>query len=384
MKRYNNLYNKLCDIDNIIDMVDSVCKRVKNKHKVDVFETYKAEHIYNIKKRLDNRDLNVGKYNIFMITDPKCRIVMAQNIEDKIINHLIAKYVLVKVYEPLYTNSMCATRIGKGTLYGVKLLKKYLIEMKYKYSNFYVLKIDIHKYFYKIDHEVLKNILKKKIKDKDSLNFLFSIIDSTNDEYVNKEIINLKESRIKYLKNSNLLNKNKLIQEVKDIPLYEYGRGVALGNQTSQAFGLIYLYEFNHYLKEKLHLKYCINYMDDFVIIHHDKEYLKKCLVLIENELKEKYNLELNLNKTKINSIKNGIDFLGYRFYLKNNKVILKLRTRTKKKFKKKVNTLGLLYKYNLINKRIFSCGIASYKGILKWGSCNNLYYRVMGESLKC
>lgn len=377
----NNLYKDACNIDNIINKTNKICTTVKNKNKIDRFESYKAEHIYNIKKRLDNRDLNVGKYNIFMITDPKCRIVMAQDIEDKIINHLIAEYVLVKVYESIYTNSMCATRIGKGTLYGVKLLKKYLIEMKYKYSNFYVLKIDIHKYFYKIDHEILKSILKKKIKDKDSLNILFSIIDSTNEEYINKEIVKLKESRIKYLRNSNLLDKNKLIQEVRDIPLYEYGKGVALGNQTSQAFGLIYLYEFNHYLKEKLHFKYCINYMDDFVIIHQDKEYLKKCLVLIEKELKEKYSLELNLNKTKINSIKNGIDFLGYRFYLKNNKVILKLRTRTKKKFKRKVNNLNILYKYNLINKKMFHCGIASYKGILKWGSCNNLYYRVMEKS---
>ena len=376
MKRYNNLYKEACDIDNIINMTNKICNTVKNKRKVDRFETYKSEHIYNIKKRLDNRNLNVGKYNIFMITDPKCRIVMAQDIEDKIINHLIANYVLVNVFESKYTNSMCATRIGKGTLYGVKLLKKYLNEMKYKYANFYVLKIDIHKYFYKIDHNILKSILSKKIKDKDALNILFSIIDSTNEEYVNAEIIKLKESRINYLKNSNLLNKDKLIQEVIDIPLYEYGKGVALGNQTSQAFGLIYLYEFNHYLKEKLHLKYCINYMDDFVIIHHDKEYLERCLILIEKELKEKYKLELNLNKTRISSIKNGIDFLGYRFYIKNNKVILKLRTRTKKKFKKKIKRLNELYKYNMISKKEFYCGIASYKGILKWGSCRNLYYK--------
>lgn len=382
MKRYNNLYKEACDINNIIDMTNKICNTVKNKRKVDKFETYKSEHIYNIKKRLDDRDLNVGKYNIFMITDPKCRIVMAQEIEDKIINHLIANYVLVKVFENKYTNNMCATRVGKGTLYGIRLLKKYLNEMKNKYNNFYVLKIDIHKYFYKINHNVLKRILSDNIKDKDALNILFSIIDSTNEEYVNEEIIKLKESRIKYLKNSNLLNKDNLIREVIDIPLYEYGKGVALGNQTSQAFGLIYLYEFNHFLKEKLHLKCCINYMDDFVIIHNDKDYLKKCLILIEKELKEKYTLELNLNKTKINSIKDGIDFLGYRFFIKNNKVILKLRSRTKNKFKKKVSNLSLLYKYSLINKKELYCGIASYKGILKWGSCNNLYFKVIGENL--
>ena len=90
MKRSNNLYKEACDFNNIVKMTNKICYTVKNKRKVNWFEIYKTEHLYNIKKRLDDRDLNVGKYNIFMITDPKCRIVMAQEIEDKIINHLIA------------------------------------------------------------------------------------------------------------------------------------------------------------------------------------------------------------------------------------------------------------------------------------------------------
>ena len=123
MKRLNNLYKEVCKLDNIVKMTNKVCTRVRNKNKVDKFETYKIEHIFSIYKRLNERNLDVGKYNIFMITDPKCRIVMAQNIEDKIINHLIADYILVKTFENKYTPFMCATRIGKGTLYGVRLLK---------------------------------------------------------------------------------------------------------------------------------------------------------------------------------------------------------------------------------------------------------------------
>ena len=256
MKRLNNLYNEACKFENIVQMTNKVCTRVKNKEKVNKFENYKAEHIYNIHKRLNENNLNIGKYNIFMITDPKCRIVMAQDIEDKIINHLIAEYVLVKTFENKYGNSMCATRRGKGTLYGVKILKKYLNKMKRKYDDFYVLKIDISKYFYKIDHNILKEILNKKIKDKYALNILYSIIDSTNEKYINEEILKLKSSRINYLKTSNLKNKNKLIKEVKEIPLYEKGFGVALGNQTSQAFGLIYLYEINHFIKVNIIEKY--------------------------------------------------------------------------------------------------------------------------------
>ena len=319
-----------------------------------------------------------------MITEPKCRIIMAQEIEDKIINHLIAEYVLVKVFENKYVNSMCATRKDKGTLYGIKLLQKYINKLKRENNNIYVLKLDIKKYFYNIDHAILKNIIKRNIKDKDALNILYSIINSTNDSYINENIEKLKRDRINYLKKSNLCNREQLISEVDGVPLYKYGKGVALGNQTSQAFGLIYLYEFNHYLKEKLHLKYVINYMDDFIILHHDKKYLQSCLVKIINILNNKYKLEVNLKKTKVDNIKNGIDFLGYRFLIKNDKLILRLRKNTKKNFKKKIKRINTLYNNKVINKNDYKYLLSSYKGVLKWGSCMNLYFRWVDKDFLC
>lgn len=384
MKRKNNLYKDTYDLNNIVAMTNRVCSTVSNKRKVEKFELYKTEHIINIRNRLLNKNLHLGKYNIFLITDPKCRVVAAQEIEDKIINHLIAEHVLVKTFEPKFTNSMIATRKGKGTSYGINLLKKYLNEIKNKYDNFYVLKIDIKKYFYNIDHDILKRILNDNIKDKDALNILFKIIDSTNENYINEKITNLKNKRIEYLENSNLKNqeKEKLINETFNIPIYKNNKGVPIGDQTSQVFGLIYLLELNHYIKEELHIRYLLNYMDDFLLLHHDKKYLEHCLKCIENKLENTYKLEINKNKTKIDNIKNGIDFLGYRFYIKNNRVIMKLKNSTKKKFKKKVKKVNLMLKYNLISdidgKRILS----SYKGLLMCASCNNLYYKNIGEKI--
>lgn len=377
MKRVSNIYHKVYNIDNINKMCDLVCSKVKNKEKVEKFMLYKSEHIINIRNKLISKNLDFSKYSIFLITDPKCRVIMSQSIEDKVINHLVAKYLLVDVYENIYTNSMCATRIGKGASYGIHLLKKYLNKIKYKYTNFYYLKIDIKKYFYNIDHNVLKEILNKKIKDKDALEVLYKIIDSTNDNYINRCIDTLKRNRINYLKDNNL------IKEVEEIPLYKYNKGCSIGNQTSQAFGLIYLYEFNHYLKEKLHLKYVINYMDDFIIIHEDKDYLKLCLKQIRKYLFNKLELELNEKKTRIDSIKNGIDFLGYRFIIKNNRVIMKLRNRVKKNFKKKVNYLQELFRNNYISKKDFKNFLSSYKGLLMYGNCNHLYYKYTNMNLK-
>ena len=360
MKRLNNLYNKTYELNNIIEMTDKVLKKVRNKKMVDKFETYKMEHILNIKYRLESGKNLISKYNIFLIKDPKYRIIMSLNIEDKIINHLISKYILEATFEDKFTDSMVATRIGKGTSCGIKLLRKYLNSMKKKYNNFYILKIDISKYFYSIDHEVLKRILNKKIKDKKSLNAINGIIDSTDELYINKRI--------------NFIKENRNDEEINSIPIYEAGKGVGIGNQTSQNFGLIYLYELNHYIKEKLKIKYVINYMDDFVIIHHDKEYLKYCLSTIKEKLNIEYKLKINEKKTNINSIKNGIEFLGYRFFVSGNKIIIKIKKSTKKRFKKKVKNLKVLKNNNYIDSETCIKLLSSYKGLLKYGNCKRLF----------
>ena len=366
MKRKSNLYSELYDIDNIIDMTDKVLSKVKNKKRKEKFILYKAEHIINIKNRLESKNFNLKKYNIFLITDPKCRVIMSQNIEDKIINHLIAEYILVKVFEPKYIDSMCATRIGKGTSYAINLMKKYINEIKLKNNNFYILKMDIKKYFYNIDHVVLKRILRDSIKDIDAINILDKVIDSTNEDYINEKIVKLKENRIKNLKDI------KLIKETNDIPLYKYGKGCGIGDMTSQAFGLIYLQEICHFIKEELHIKYLINFMDDFVLIHEDKEYLKYCLMIIKDKLYYEYKLKLN-DKTRIYSIREGVGFLGFRFILKNNRLILKLRNNTKKRFKKIVKIINLLKKYEFIEESKYQNVLASLTSHLKYGDCKNL-----------
>lgn len=375
MKRFNDLYNNICDLDNIYYMTNLVCSKVRNKRKVGIFELKKSEHIINIKNRLESRDFNFSKYNIFMISDPKYRIIMNTTIEDKIINHLVSDYILSFIYEKRFDISMSATRIGKGTFYALKLLKKYLNIEKMKYNTFYYLKLDIKKYFYNIDHNTLKRILKRKIKDRDILNILDSIIDSTNYSYINKKILYLKEEKITYLKNSKFLNKEKLIKEVESIPLYKRGKGLSLGSNTSQVFGLIYLLDVINYIKEELHIKYLVNFMDDIILIHHDKEYLEYSLDKIIDELK-KYKLEINTKKTIIDNINNGISFLGYRFYIINNKVIMKLGNKTKKRFKKKAWDLKILLNNKIITRKEFNKLIAGYKGILNYGNCKSLYYK--------
>lgn len=319
MKRKNIKYDDYINISNIIKIYKKIKRNTKNKKKLELFEDYYCLNIVNIYNLLKYKKYDGGTYNIFKIYEPKERIIMSQDITNKIINHFVSYYYLLPTLN-CFIDSNVATRKNKGTSYGIKLLKKYLNEIKNK--DFYILKCDIKKYFHNIDHIKLKEILLKKIKDKDIINIVNIIIDSSN----------------KY-------------------NVYELNKGLPIGNMTSQILGIYYLSELDHYIKEKLKIKYYIRYMDDFILIHEDKEYLKYCLKKIKEILNE-YKLELN-NKTIIINKKQGLIFLGYRFII-NNKVIIKIPTKNKNKIKRKLNNLK---KYNYSKYLLVK---QSYKGYLK------------------
>ena len=334
MKRKNNLYQNICSLENIIKEAKTI--KIKNKSKKEKFNDYFSINVISIYNELNTKTYKVGKYNIFKIYEPKERVIMSLNIKDKIVNNLVSKYIL-NIFENTLIDETIASRKNKGSSYGIKLLKKYLNEIKDK--EFYILKCDIKKYFYNINHTKLKEIIRKKIKDKDALNIIDEIIDSTN--YIN-----------------------------------DYGytkdKGISLGSLSSQTFSLIYLSELDHYIKEKLKIKYYIRYSDDMILIHESKEYLKYCLEKIEEILTE-YKLELN-NKTKIYTKKEGVTFLGFHFKIKNNKVIITLKNETKRKFKKRMKLLSKLYNENIITSDELKQTLASYKGHLSKGKCYKLY----------
>ncbi len=367
MKRYNNLYN--VSINDINEIYKKVRSNTKNKYKIYKFEEFYSINIARVKKVFDDNNYNGGIYNIFLIREPKYRIIMSQSIFDKLINHVVACKFLLPVLDKSLINTNVATRKGKGTHYGIKYLKKYLNELKG--STIYALKFDISKYFYSIDHSILIKLLKSKIKDKCVINILTNIINSTDREYVNDEINKLKEKELLKVKKSNLNEKIKSqrIEEIQRIPLYEQGKGLPIGNMTSQILAIFYLNELDHYIKEKLKIKYYIRYMDDGVLLSNNKEYLKYCLEEIQKLIK-KYQLKLN-NKTKIiNVTKEGIDFLGFRFYIINNKLIMKVRNDIKKRFKRKMKAI----KKGIISKEKSLQISNSYKTHFKYGNCYYIY----------
>lgn len=161
------------------------------------------------------------------------------------------------------------------------------------WNEYYILKMDVRKYFQNINKKILYSIIMRKIKDEKLLWLIREIIFSTDGE--NEEV------------------------------------GIAIGNYTSQVFANIYLNEVDQYIKHDLHIKYYFRYMDDSVILVHTKEEAKIALERIKKFLKEKLGLELN-SKTQIFKNKQGVNFCGYKI----NEYRMKIRNRGKKKLKRK------------------------------------------------
>ena len=386
MKRKNDLYKQLLDLRNIIKVYNKQIKlNTKNKHKIEKYENYLLLNFVNIKQKLENRDFKFDKYFIFLIKEPKYRIIMSQTINDKLVNHLVAKYILLSVFEPILLDCNVATRKNKGTLYGVSLVKRYINEMKHKKTPIYYLKCDISKYFYTIDHFKLMNILSSKIKDKDALFLLENILKTTNYSYISERINYLKDLEREKIKNLNISSNNKeiLFKQIDKVPSFNLkNKGIPIGSMTSQAFAIIYLNDLDHYIKEQLHIKYYVRYMDDFVLFHHDKEYLKYCYKVIKDKIENEYYLQLN-PKSSIGMISknNALNFLGYRYYLSNtNKLYMKIRNNTKRKFKRKVKKMYRLCQNNKLDYYSFKQVLASYKGHFKYADTYNFQRKIFSN----
>ncbi len=197
---------------------------------------------------------------------------------------------------------------------------------------------------------------------------IIEIISSTNYEYINRQIDRMIEKEIFRLKEKQISDLELKIKELHSLPRYKKGIGLPIGNETSQILAIYYLNELDHYIKEKLKIKYYIRYMDDFILLHRDKEYLKYCKDKIKEKIEE---LDLKLNKkTQIYDLDKGLNFLGYKFKLKGKKLIILINNQTKKRVKRKLKKMK---KKNVNNYKQVK---ASYNGYFKIANTKNFLYK--------
>ena len=358
-------YEELVDIDKIIAMYKIIRANTKNRGKLHKFELFYASNIISILNVLKYKKYEHSHYNVFLVHEPKYRIIMSEIMSDKVVHNVASPFVLDPGITPHLIPQNVATRKGMGTKEGIRYVKKYINKLKLNYDKVYVLKCDIKKYFYSIDHELILEKVKRFITDPDVYKLVENIVQSTDNSYVNEAIGKVINKEIKRIEGLNILDKEIKIAELKSIPLYKKGKGLPIGNMTSQLLAIYFLNDLDHYIKERLYCKYYVRYMDDFVIFDYDKERLKEIRKKIEEKLIE-FKLELN-RKTNIYDLKHGFGFLGYQFILKEKRLIIKINSATKRRIKKKMRKL------KKINAPNYEQVKASYMGYLTVAHSKNL-----------
>jgi len=310
MKRINNLYEGICSIENL-QLADSIARKGKLKQPgVIEYDRNRDENIRQLHQMLKDKTYKTSEYTTFTIFEPKERLIFRlPYFPDRITHHAI-----MNILEPIFvatftsdTYSCIKTRGIHAAATAVKQALKNIAETQY------CLKLDIKKFYHNIDHEILKQLLRKKFKDSDLLWLLDEIIDSA--------------------------------------------AGLPIGNYLSQYFANFYLTYFDHWLKEEMEVKYYFRYADDLVFLSGNKPYLHQLLSDIRNYLQKKLKLVLKENYQVFPVSNRGIDFVGYVFF--------HTHTLLRKSIKK--NYARMLARYK--NPQ----SIASYKGWAKHCNSKNL-----------
>ncbi len=286
MKRAGNLIQKIADTDNVMFAFYKAMKGKRMSREVLLFEKNFEENVLELRNEILSGDVSVGEYEYFYIEDPKLRLICAASFKERVLHHAIMN-VSHQYFERNLIETTYATRPEKGVYQAIDRAR--IAMRQYKY----VAKFDFRKYFDSISHRILNKKLARLFKDKTLLGIMAEIIES-------------------YSKSE--------------------GKGIPIGNLTSQYFANYYISEMDHWIKESLRVPEYIRYMDDFLVFSNDIDEIRRYVKEINDFAIGK--LELTLKPVVIVLSDNGIDFLGYRLF--PHKVLL--TQRSKKRFVKKNN----------------------------------------------
>jgi retron-type reverse transcriptase len=319
------------------------------------------EMLVDLSRRLTNRTYDIKGYRKFTVYEPKKREILAIDFESKIVLHSLCDNILEPLFCRGFIMDSYANQRGKGMHYGLDRLKNnmrsFFLENKareegrlrglgilkmpeikdWNYNDGWVVKGDIRKYFYSIDHGILRKLIFRKLsemEDKSSAAFAFWLCD-------------------------------KIVSSTPN-------PGIPIGNQTSQLFALLYLDGLDHYMKDRRGIKYYGRYMDDFYAICRTKEEAVELLKDIETVITG-LNLELN-EKTQIFPLSHGIDFLGFHTYLtKTGKTVRIIRRKSKVNMKRKINKFRKLVSAGEMSRDDALHSYISWKAHAKHGNTHRL-----------
>lgn len=268
LKRVGCLFDAVTSYENLLSSFHLAKRGCGNSLAVCRFFYHLEPELLRLQQELRAGTYQPGVYHSFTIHDPKERVIAVAPFRDRVVHHAIVR-VLTLIYERVFIYDSYATRSGKGTHAAIRRAQQFLRRWPY------YLKADITQYFPSVDHNILLNILKRKLKDRKLFDLLGKIIRNTPTE----------------------------------------GKGLPIGNLTSQFLANVYLDPFDHELKDHWGIKGYLRYMDDFVLFSHSKRELLDLRIPIEQFLWEHLALRLKDKATFLNRSAHGLSFLGMRIF---------------------------------------------------------------------
>jgi len=292
MKRNNHLIPQIAEMENLRLAFWKARKGKEAMLYVDDYRKKLEANLVSLSNQINNGQVAIGNYHYFTIYDPKERIIGAAPFNQRVLHHALMN-VCHPIFEKYQIFDSYASRLGKGTYTALNRAASFQKQFAY------FLKLDVRKYFDSIDQQTLTTMLAVRFKEDKLLRIFYDITDSYQTQP---------------------------------------GKGVPIGNLTSQYFANHYLGLSDHFVKEKLCIKAYVRYMDDMVLWGNNKDALLAKGKLFESFILEK--LQLVLKPFCLNSSSHGLPFLGYTVF--PNKI--HLNTNSRKRFKKKLVT----FQYNL------------------------------------
>lgn len=284
----DDYYDKVISFKELYKGLKKSCRNVRWKDSVAGYESNGLKNTLKLRNELLSGKYKIMKYQIFTIHEPKERIIVATRLKDRQFQRSLCECGLYEDITEHLIRDNCACLRGRGVDDALHRMKVHLRRFYNKHGKEgWVLKCDIHHFFGETDHNIACSVIDKYVSDKRAGNAV-------------KEIINS----------------------------FDGDKGVGLGSQISQLVELLVLNDIDHFIKERLRIKHYIRYMDDFILIHEDKEHLKYCKSEIENQLQE-IGLKLN-KKTSLFPLKQGIWFLKWRFVIVDSGKIIMLMDKKK------------------------------------------------------
>jgi len=333
----NDLFNKIISLDNLFSAWDEFKDGKTNRKDVKKFSFDFKSRIFYLHNKLKDKTYEHSVYHSFYVKDPKLRHIHKACVKDRVLHHAIFR-ILYSIFDKSFIFDSYSCRIDKGTHRAVNRLQYFAKKVsKNNTKGCFVLKCDIKKYFDSINHDILVNLIRKKVKDKNVIWLINIIINS-------------------YSTSPN--------------------SGIPLGNITSQLFANIYLNELDKFIKQELKVKYYIRYCDDFLILDISKDYLENLTQKIRSYLEKELKLFLHPNKVIVRKYRQGIDFLGY-IVFSYHRV---LRVKTKKRMVRNIEQKLSYLNQGIITNKSFNQTVQSYLGVLK--HCNSYKIKIKNMDL--